>query len=74
MGAPTLSFFKAALAIQDLFNGHVNSRISPSVSTKKASLGFDRDCTEAVGELRECSHLNQTNSSNPWTGGGLPLT
>ena len=37
-----------------------------SISVKKNSQDFDKDCTESVDCFRQYGHFDNVNSSNPW--------
>lgn len=53
----TLFFFRVAFAILGPLYFHVNFKISLSISTKKISWDFDRNCVESIDSFGEYCHF-----------------
>ena len=63
----TLLFFQVVLAILGHLHFHLDFRISLSVSTKKPAWDFDWHCIGSLDQFEENWHLNNIESSSPWT-------
>ena len=55
-------FFKIVLAILDPLHFHINFRISVSISAKKQSWDFNKDCIEFVDQLGQYYYINNSSS------------